>query len=161
MRGSATGSATRARSRRCFGARPPTHRRCSVPPALRACRSSTSPPGPHGMPGGRRGPALVEPETLALIHRPRIKTGPMPGARAGTPQEGEYALGWGVVKFDWSTMPLLNHGGSNSMNLATILVDTDQDLAVVVLTNFPERQAKAAVGAVMEMLYRRYGTKAN
>ena len=102
--------------------------------------------------------------TAALTQSARthaIASGPMPDARPGTPQEGEYALGWGVVKFDWSTMPLLNHGGSNSMNLATILVDTDQDLAVVVLTNFPERQAKAAVGAVMEMLYRRYGTKAN
>jgi CubicO group peptidase (beta-lactamase class C family) len=110
---------------------------------------------------GRRAPALVEPATLALIQRPRIKTGPMPHARPGTPQEGEYALGWGVVKLDWSTTPVLEHNGSNGMNLAKILVDTDQDLGVVVLTNFPEQKADAAASAVMETLYRRYRTKAN
>ena len=107
----------------------------------------------------KRGPALVKPETLARLHRPHIKTGPMPNPRPGTPQEGEYALGWGVVKFDWATHPLLTHNGSNGMNLAVILVDVAKDLGVVVLTNFPEGKAVAAANEVLEQLYGEFGGK--
>lgn len=109
---------------------------------------------------GKRGPALVKPETLERIHAPHIKTGKMPHARPGTPQEGEYALGWGVVKFDWSRTPVLEHNGSNSMNLAKILVDRDADIGVVVVTNFPEDKAEEATYSVMETLYRRYAPQA-
>jgi CubicO group peptidase (beta-lactamase class C family) len=108
---------------------------------------------------GKRGPALVKPETLARLHRPHIKTGKLPNPRPGTPQEGEYALGWGVVKFDWATHPLLTHNGSNGMNLAVILVDVEQDLGIVVLTNFPEGKAVAAADEVLERLYREFGSK--
>jgi hypothetical protein len=108
---------------------------------------------------GKRGPALVTPETLARLHRPHVKTGKLPNARPGTPQEGEYALGWGVVKFDWATHPLLTHNGSNGMNLAVILVDVEQDLGIVVLTNFPEKKAEAAASEMIERLYREYGGK--
>jgi CubicO group peptidase (beta-lactamase class C family) len=110
---------------------------------------------------GKRGPALVSPETLARLHRPHVKTGKLPNPRPGTPQEGEYALGWGVVKFDWSPQPVLTHNGSNGMNLATILVDTEQDIGVIVLTNFPEAKADAAASEVIERLYREYGMKAS
>ncbi len=106
--------------------------------------------------GGKRGPALVKPETLERIHRPHIKTGKLPNARPGTPQEGEYALGWGVIKFDWSRAPLLTHNGSNSMNFARISVDREADLAVVVTTNFPEKKAEDATYAMTERLYRRH-----
>lgn len=109
---------------------------------------------------GKRGPALVSAETLARLHRPHVKTGMLPNARPGTPQEGDYALGWGVVKFDWSPQPVLTHNGSNGMNLAKILVDPAQDLGVVVLTNFPEDKAEAATSEVIEQLYREYGGKA-
>ncbi len=108
---------------------------------------------------GKRGPALVKPETLARLHRPHIKTGKLPNARPGTPQEGEYALGWGVVKFDWTPQPVLTHNGSNGMNLAVILVDVEQDLGIVVLTNFPEGKAVDAASDVLERLYREYGAK--
>lgn len=105
---------------------------------------------------GQRGACLVKPETLAAIHRPRIKTGKLPTATPGTPQEGEYALGWGVLKFDWTPTPVLQHNGSNGMNLAKILVDCDRDVGVVVCTNFPGPKAEAATAAVMASLYRRY-----
>jgi len=105
---------------------------------------------------GKRGPALIGPETLKSLHRPRISTGPLPNARPGTPQEGEYALGWGVVKFAWAPQPALTHSGSNGMNLAMVLVDPGQDFAAVVLTNFPEERADKALIEVMEMLYRRF-----
>jgi len=106
---------------------------------------------------GRRGPALVKPETLARLHHPVIKTGKRPDPPPGTPQEGEYALGWGIVKFAWAPRPLLTHNGSNGMNLATILIDTEADLGIVAVTNFPEQKANNAVYAVIEALYREFG----
>lgn len=106
---------------------------------------------------GKRGPALVKPETLARLHHPVIKTGKRPDPPPGTPQEGEYALGWGIVKFAWAPRPLLTHNGSNGMNLATILIDTEADLGIVAVTNFPEQKANDAVYAVIEALYREFG----
>jgi len=106
---------------------------------------------------GKRGPALVKPETLARLHHPVIKTGKRPDPPPGTPQEGEYALGWGIVKFAWAPRPLLTHNGSNGMNLATILIDTEADLGIVAVTNFPEQKANNAVYAVIEALYREFG----
>jgi len=108
--------------------------------------------------GGKRGPALVKPETLDRIHRAHISTGKLPNARPGTPQEGEYAMGWGLVKFDWTPTPVLTHNGSNSMNFAKILVDRDKDLGVVVVTNFPEKQAEAAASEAQETLYKRFAS---
>lgn len=107
---------------------------------------------------GKRGPALVKPETLEAIYRPHVSTGKLPTANAGAPHEGEYALGWGVLKFDWSKRPLLQHNGSNSMNLAKILVDQEQDMGVVVMTNFPGKPAEGACRTVMETLYGRFAT---
>lgn len=104
----------------------------------------------------RRGPPLVTPETLTLIHRPRISTGKLPNATPGTPQEGQYGLCWGVLQFGWAKHPLLQHSGSNSMNLAKVLVDTDLDIGVVVMTNYPGKRADAATNEMMESLYRRY-----
>ena len=106
--------------------------------------------------GGKRGPALVKPETLDRIRRAHISTGKIPNPRPGTPQEGEYAMGWGLVKFDWTPTPVLTHNGSNSMNFAKILVDRDKDLGVVVVTNFPEKQAEAAASEAQETLYKRF-----
>ena len=63
------------------------------------------------------------------------------------------------MKFDWATHPLLTHNGSNSMNLAVVLVDVEQDLGIVVLTNFPEKKAEAAASEMIERLYREYGGK--
>jgi CubicO group peptidase (beta-lactamase class C family) len=104
----------------------------------------------------KRGPALVKPETLAFIHSPKIHTGKMANPRPGTPTEGDYALGWGVAKFDWTATPVLTHNGSNGFNFAKILVDTRLDLAIVALTNFPESNADEAAGEVVETLYKRF-----
>jgi CubicO group peptidase (beta-lactamase class C family) len=105
---------------------------------------------------GKSGPAIVKPETLRLIHQPHVKTPRIAHPKPGTPQTGEYAFGWGVVKFDWTERPILSHNGSNSMNLAKILVDVDNDLGIVVTTNFPEEKADAAAAEVSEALYRQY-----
>jgi CubicO group peptidase (beta-lactamase class C family) len=105
---------------------------------------------------GRRGPAIVTPQTLKLIHTPHVKTPRIENPKPGTPQTGECAFGWGVVKFDWTEKPVLSHNGSNSMNLAKILVDVDKDIGIVVTTNFPEEKADAAAAEVVEALYRGY-----
>ena len=105
---------------------------------------------------GRRGPALVKRETLASIHAARISTGKIANPRPGTPSQGEYALGWGLVKFDWTATPVLTHNGSNSFNLAKILVDTHNDVGVVVMTNFPAGKADDAANEATESLYKRF-----
>ncbi|QOL80006.1 serine hydrolase domain-containing protein [Pseudooceanicola spongiae] len=105
---------------------------------------------------GRRGPALVTPETLHVIQSVHVQTPVRLNPPPGTPGTGAYGFGWGVVDFDWADTPLLTHNGSNAMNLARLVIDPAQDLAVVVLTNFPGRTADTAVGEVMQHLFQTY-----
>lgn len=109
--------------------------------------------------GGKRAPHLVSPQTLAVIHRPHVKTPPLPNPPPGTPSEGEYGLGWGIVKFDWANEPMATHNGSNSMGFAKALFDTKLDLAVVVTTNFPGKKAEDAAAEVQRHLYTEFAGK--
>ena len=102
---------------------------------------------------GKRGPALVSPEMLKYLHAAKVKTPVLENAPPGTPSTGEYALGWGVVPFEWAPEPLITHNGSNSMNLARIVIDPAQDLAIAVTTNISGAAANEAAGAVLEQLY--------
>ncbi|WP_045838048.1 serine hydrolase [Hyphomicrobium sp. 99] len=104
---------------------------------------------------GKRGPALVKPETLKIIHKPVIDM-QIKDPKPGTPKTGSYALGWGLSKFDWSDKPLLTHNGSNGMNFASILLDVDHDLAIVVTTNIAGPHADPATLDVMKALYAKY-----
>ena len=104
---------------------------------------------------GKRGPALVKPETLKRLHQAHIKT-EIPKPKPGTPKSGSYALGWGLSKFDWTDKPVLTHNGSNSMNLAMILVDVDNDAGIVAVTNFPGDKVDAALLEAAKELYGRY-----
>jgi hypothetical protein len=61
---------------------------------------------------------------------PARQTARIENPKPGTPQTGEYAFGWGVV------------------------VDVDNDLGIMVTTNFREENADAAAGEVVEDLYR-------
>lgn len=108
---------------------------------------------------GKRGPALVKPETLKRLHRKMVEM-KIENPAPGTPPSGGYALGWGIVPYPWTgNRPVLMHNGSNAMNLATVVIDTDNDLAIVVTTNFPGKTAENAIVKVTQMLYRRYGPK--
>jgi CubicO group peptidase (beta-lactamase class C family) len=108
---------------------------------------------------GKRGPALVKPETLKRLHRKMVEM-KIDNPSPGTPTSGGYALGWGIVPFAWTgNRPVLTHNGSNAMNLATIMVDPANDLAIVVTTNFPGKTADNAIVKVTQMLYGRYGPK--
>ena len=107
---------------------------------------------------GRRGPALVRPETLRLLHAQHIAIPPRPDAAPGTPREGGgYGLGWGVARLDYAPEPVLLHSGSNTLNLATIMLQPVQDFAMVMVTNVGGRRAEAALAAVAEALWSRFG----
>ncbi len=103
----------------------------------------------------KRGPALVKPETLAMLHAPKV-TMEIPDPKPGTPKSGQYAFGWGVMTMPWTTRPILTHNGSNSKNYATIFIDPAIDLAIVATTNYPGDTADRALLSVVKSLYERY-----
>ncbi len=105
--------------------------------------------------GGKRGPALVKPDTLATLHKPRVAM-EISNPKPGTPKSGQYASGWGIMKMNWTPRSILTHNGSNSKNLATIFIDPEIDLAIVVATNIPGEKADQALLAVCKLLYERY-----
>lgn len=107
---------------------------------------------------GKRGPQIIKTMTLEEVYRPRIST-ELASTGPGLPTRGKYALGWGVIKFEWTEAPVLDHNGSNSMNLAKILVDQDRDLGVVVMTNFPGKPAEDTCKDILKTLYVRYAAK--
>lgn len=99
-------------------------------------------------------PKIVERATLDEIQRVHVETPTMPNPPPGTPDQGGYALGWGVLTYDWVGHPVLTHNGSNGMNLAKILADPETGIAIAAVTNFPGHAADDALSEVVEMLYR-------
>lgn len=108
---------------------------------------------------GKRGPALVKPETIRKLHTPVIEMPPKKDAAPGTPPGGRYALGWGELKVDWAPYPLSYHGGSNGMNLAHIWLDTKKDFAMVIVTNIGGRAANETLLALANELYTKFMKK--
>lgn len=102
---------------------------------------------------GKRGPALVKPETMRKLHTPVISMPEKKDAAPGTPSTGRYALGWGELTVDWAPYPLLYHGGSNGMNLAHIWLDTKRDVAIVVVTNISGGKANKGLPVLARELY--------
>jgi CubicO group peptidase (beta-lactamase class C family) len=105
---------------------------------------------------GKRGPALVKPETLKKLHTPVISTPEKKDIPPGTPRSGKYALGWGQVSVDWAPEPLIQHAGSNTKNLALIWIDPRHDFAMVILTNIGGKKADEAFLALAPELYRNF-----
>lgn len=105
--------------------------------------------------GGKRGPALVTPETLKILETPAV-TIEIKNPKPGTPKSGAYAFGWGLSKFDWTEKPILTHNGSNGLNFASIAVEPDQDLAIVVTSNIGGPKVDEASLEVIEALYKEY-----
>ena len=102
---------------------------------------------------GKRGPALVRPTTLKKLHTPVVAIPIGPNGGPGTPTRGGYGLGWGEVRVNWAPGPLLQHTGSNGMNLAHIWLEPKRDVAMVVLTNVGGEKADAALLTVAQQLY--------
>lgn len=105
---------------------------------------------------GRRGPALVGPETLRRVHGKVVEMPPRPDAAPGTPSEGAYGHGWGFLRPAWARGEVMQHTGSNTMNLAMVLVQPERDFATVLATNRGDAQADTALKALLEALYREY-----
>lgn len=105
---------------------------------------------------GRRGPRLVSPETLRRLHAKVIDMPPRPGAAPGTPSRGSYGLGWGFVSYPFASGPILQHGGSNTLNLAQIVVEPEKDFAFVLMTNVGGARATAAFRGLTETFYTTY-----
>jgi CubicO group peptidase (beta-lactamase class C family) len=108
---------------------------------------------------GKRGPALVKPETLRKLHTPVISMPERKDAVPGTPPGGKYALGWGELTVDWTPNPLLYHGGSNGMNLAHIWLDIKRDAAIVITANISGQQANQAFLKLAGELYAEFVQK--
>jgi len=105
---------------------------------------------------GKRGPALVSAATLRKLHSPVVMLPPEEGKPSEPLSSRGYALGWGVVKPDFTPHPVLQHAGSNNKNLAQIWVDTKNDLAIVITTNIAGDKAGAALNAIAKALYVKY-----
>ena len=105
---------------------------------------------------GKRGPALVRPTTLNKLHTPVVAIPIGPNGGPGTPTRGRYGLGWAEVTVSWAPEPLIQHTGSNGLNLAHIWLEPKRDLAMVVLTNLGSEAADAALLTVAPQLYGRF-----
>lgn len=107
---------------------------------------------------GRRGPALARPETVRKLHAPVIEI-VNPNAAPGTPARGGYGLGWGTVTLPFASEPFLTHTGSNTMNLAMILLQPAQDFGLVSATNLGGMKADTALRTLAEDLFGRFGRR--
>jgi CubicO group peptidase (beta-lactamase class C family) len=105
---------------------------------------------------GKRGPALVRPETLQKLHTMVVSMSDKKDAAPGTPSRGKYGLGWGQVSVPWAQQPLLFHGGSNEMNLAYIWLDLPHDFAMVLVTNIGGTKAEQGLGKLASELYAQF-----
>jgi CubicO group peptidase (beta-lactamase class C family) len=105
---------------------------------------------------GKRGPALIGPDTLRRLHT-RVIDIQAPDAKPGTPPTGSYCLGWGIVTLPLSPEPFLFHGGSNVMNLAYAMLQPANDFAMVLMTNAAGKPADDGLKAVAAQLYQEHG----
>ncbi len=105
---------------------------------------------------GKRGPPLVSAATLKKLHTPVITMPLKKDAPPGTPQRGQYALGWGVLEVGWAPHPLIYHGGSNEKNLAHIWLDPQRDFAMVIVTNIGGNKANDALMDLAPRLYKQF-----
>jgi CubicO group peptidase (beta-lactamase class C family) len=105
---------------------------------------------------GKRGPALVGAETLRRLHTRVVEMAARPDAAPGTPSGGAYGLGWGFLTLPYTRGEVMLHTGSNSMNLAMVMVQQARDFAVVVATNRTGAQADEGLKALQEALFWEY-----
>ncbi|MGA8755960.1 MAG: serine hydrolase domain-containing protein [Stellaceae bacterium] len=106
---------------------------------------------------GKRGPALIHPETFAKLHAMVIEMPIKPDAAVGTPSRGRYGLGIGEITLPFSPEPFLFHGGSNEMNLAYIMMQPKYNFAMVTMTNRGGNKADDALKSLSAALYQEFG----
>ncbi len=104
---------------------------------------------------GRRGPALVKPDTLRRLHTKVID---MPSGPDAPPGAVGYGYGWVFATLPYTLGSVMLHTGSNGLNKAMVLVQPERDFAIVVATNRDDARAEEALTALREELYRSYAT---
>ena len=57
---------------------------------------------------------------------------------------------------EWAPVPLLYHGGSNTMNLAHIWVEPRRDFAMVMVTNISVPRTNTALMTLAAQLYKAF-----
>lgn len=105
---------------------------------------------------GKRGPAVIRPETLRLLHT-KVMDIYTPDAKPGTPPSGAYCMGWGITSPPFSRHPFLTHTGSNNMNLAMVMLRPEVDFGMVLMTNAPGKPAEDGLQAVAAQIYKEHG----
>lgn len=106
---------------------------------------------------GKRGPAITTAATLRKMHQPVIDIA-IPSGAPGTPSgTGSYCLGWGILTLPFSKEPFITHTGSNTLNLAMVMLQPQHDFAMVLATNRGDKQADAALRDAAATLYRQHG----
>ncbi|MBI3879271.1 MAG: beta-lactamase family protein [Verrucomicrobia bacterium] len=93
--------------------------------------------------GERGGDRLLKAESFKKLHTLVSK-------------EGEYALGWVVLKRGWGGGEVLMHNGSNTMNYTVLWLAPKRDFAVVVCTNFGGAGAAEAADQVVGELIQKF-----
>lgn len=93
--------------------------------------------------GERGGDKLLKAESFKKLHTLVSK-------------EGEYALGWVVLKRGWGGGEVLMHNGSNTMNYTVLWLAPKKDFAVVISTNFGGDGAAAAVDKLVGELIQKF-----
>jgi CubicO group peptidase (beta-lactamase class C family) len=106
---------------------------------------------------GTYGPSLVAAETLALL-----QTGVVDMPENATPIPGfsgkaRYGLGWGITTADFAPEPVILHAGSNSLNLAFVMLLPEEEVAIVTMANVEGPGTAAALAELSAQLYETYG----
>lgn len=96
-------------------------------------------------------PALLKPETFAVLHR---SLGPRPKG------DGGYGLGWVVTERKWAGGRALNHTGSNRMWYAVMWIAPERDFAIIVAANRGDQVGFRACDEAVVRLVRKIATDA-
>ncbi len=87
-------------------------------------------------------PLLLHKDTFAKLHNP--------------PEDGTYAMGWGIAQPDWARGRVLQHAGSNTMWFAQIVLVPDAQAGFLITTNAADEKAINAVRRVVDIVRTRY-----
>jgi len=109
---------------------------------------------------GWRDPALVSPDTMRRMQTPVIEA--HPGADAPHDDRGAsgYGLGWSMTTMPFAPgQRFVAHFGSNTKNLADIMLLPERDFAMVAMTNISGQRAVAGMGDLVRVLYQQFGPR--
>lgn len=89
-----------------------------------------------------KNPPVLREETFAKLHTP--------------PEDGTYAMGWGIARPTWVPGRVLQHAGSNTMWFAQIVLVPDAQAGFLITTNAADEKAINAVRRVVDIVRTRY-----